>query len=961
MVRTSPDRDLVRLVLGPLVLLAPFALPALGARADVVAVDPAKPLASATAIETGATIEPALDLDLGYRDFVDLELAVDARAPQSATVTLRFSTDGPPPPGADRAHRTEHAYRHAHRVDPSALVRDGELHTYRLDLGLVLPWCGDLERLAVDCDRQVRCTSIAVGDRPGDVYVARPTVQNPAAGEKNELGEAVEVAESKHFRLLWSPRSLELGFDPGAQVHGTLRNLEEAWQVLVKDMGLNPPHESWQETWRDGTRSKVNVSTWFEGYWAGGEQGDFGRLNVTGDGLRVDPPSWVVPHELCHVFQMHQEEALRGDWWESHADYAIERWLARFAPLHEQAPLSAFNPEFAATAHYTTPWGGHYYLCWPLWSFLDENPDGLDGLGSGTSARLWREASGEHGEVWERIGELTATSRADLCGLWARRNVLWDYANRAGMRAAVDEALADEVRRRMIHTPLVPSEGRDDRWRPPFEKLPQQFAYAVHPLEPDDGARLVEVELEPLPCFDREESLRASLVVEAADGSTRVGELFARGRSSIAWQKDDRACYLVVAATPREYLFVTHDDLARPYGDDPARRRFAYEVRVENARPADAPRAAFDPEHMRPHPHGGGLVARSAHVAETAWVGPDALVLDRARVEGRARIEGRAVVRDDAVVADSAIVSDLALVRERARIAGRARVRDMAVVEGHDTVVDGRAQVRHHARVRGGAHVTDAAIVRGCAIVFDGGEDARIAGHAIVEGDAHIGRTATTGAHTGFQPWSIMPPEWIAARTTPEGLVAAWTFDAAASFGAPDAGGALDAVVRDGARIEQTDGRGALVLERDGGCAVLDPSVLDLEGAWTIHAVARAAHDASALLAARAGDERSLRLDLRGDRGRPAYEIRAGSESLRLVGREPVPEGTWVELTVVCADGAIELRVDGEVVDTAEATLEPAALYGGDARDEVEILLGAEPHRRARFEGAIDELRILRR
>jgi len=953
----------VLLVLLHLIL---FVVPAAarGGAGEVIAVDPTDDLVGATALDLGAALAPPLDLDLGYRDFVDLELTLGRRAKEDATVTLVFATDAAPDPGAV----------HRFRVPADELLRDGEVHAYRVDMGLIVPWRGALRRIEVETDREVRCSALRVGDRPDDAFVSRPTPQHPIAGEKNELGEPVEVAESKHFRLCWSPRSIELGFDPDRQVHGTLRNLEEAWQVISKVMGMRSPHESWEPGRRDGTRTKINVSTWFDGYWAGGEEGEFGRLNITADGLRVDPPTWVIPHELCHVFQMHQTAKLRGDWWESHADYAVERWLGVYAPLFEDELLTQFNPDFAATAHYTTPWGGHYYLCWPIWCYLDENPDGLEGLGAGTSTRLWNaserwdaaagagDGADALGELWERVGLLTSTSRADLCGLWARRNARWDYANAAALRERVGWALSIEPRRRMIHTPLVPSEGRDGRWRPPFEKAPQQFAYAVHQLEIEAGARRVAVEVEALPSFDREEGLRTSLVVEASDGTTRTSEMVASGRTSIRLEKDDRACYLVVAATPAQYLFVNHDDLARPYGDDAARRRFPYEVELDGARPAPAPKPAYDAAALRPHPNGGGLVADSASVAATAFVGPDALVLDRARVEGTARIEGRAVVRDDAVVADAAIVSDLALVREGARVAGDARVRDFAVVEGTGTVVDGRAQVRHHAKVTGGARVTDGAVVRGCANVFAGLDDAVVGGHAIVEGDANIGRGAGSGVHTGYQPWSLMPARWIDARTSPEALLAAWTFDAAGSFGAPDACGALDAVVRGGARLDAVDERGALVLdgERD-ACAVLDPSVLDLEGAWTIRCVARAGSKGSVLLAARAGDDRSLRLDLREQRGRPAFELRVGAESLRLAGSDAVGADIWTELVVTCADGTIELVVDGETVDSTAATLEPADLYGGEFEDEVEILLGAQPGGRARFEGAVDELEVLRR
>ncbi|QDU86324.1 hypothetical protein Pla163_34750 [Planctomycetes bacterium Pla163] len=136
--------------------------------------------------------------------------------------------------------------------------------------------------------------------------------------------------------------------------------------------------------------------------------------------------------------------------------------------------------------------------------------------------------------------------------------------------------------------------------------------------------------------------------------------------------------------------------------------------------------------------------------------------------------------------------------------------------------------------------------------------------------------------------------------------------------------------------------------------------MLDLEGARSLRCVARADPRGSALLVVHAGADRSLRLDLRGQRGRPAFELRVGSETVRLAGREPVDADNWIVFVVNCEDGAIELLVDGEVVDGADANLEPAALFGGAFEDEVEVLLGGNRGAPARPEAAVDELRIER-
>ena len=82
----------------------------------------------------------------------------------------------------------------------------------------------------------------------------------------------------------------------------------------------------------------------------------------------------------------------------------------------------------------------------------------------------------------------------------------------------------------------------------------------------------------------------------------------------------------------------------------------------------------FGPVPAHRHPHGGGWVADTAHVADSAYIGPDARVYGDAWVNGDARVYGDAQVYGDAWVNGNARVSGDAWVNGNARVSGNATI-----------------------------------------------------------------------------------------------------------------------------------------------------------------------------------------------------------------------------------------------------------------------------------------------
>lgn len=97
-------------------------------------------------------------------------------------------------------------------------------------------------------------------------------------------------------------------------------------------------------------------------------------------------------------------------------------------------------------------------------------------------------------------------------------------------------------------------------------------------------------------------------------------------------------------------------------------------------------------EHYRIHQNGGGLVALTAHVADSVYVAPRATIKDRAIVVGSVRLFDRAVIEDQAVVADACTL------RGESSVGGEAILRG-SVQLSHEARADGNA------RLSGGLHL----------------------------------------------------------------------------------------------------------------------------------------------------------------------------------------------------------------------------------------------------------------
>lgn len=865
-----------------------------------------------------AIAKPGLDLDFGFRDFVDVDLQVPAGF--AGKVMLEFAAELPK--GGDPVSRAEW---------PGAALRaDGKSHCYRLDVGLVPRWRGFLSRLALVVEPgegrggTVSVGRIRVGDRPGDV-VAPNLELNLKPGMK--IGELRKV-ESKHGCIWWQPSHEREGFDPVVMPRRALRMLEETWQVAVNMLGYRDPCLG--EDPGSTRRRKINHITWHGGFWMSG--GDPPHFNVPEGGLRDESWGNPVPHEFSHTVQAGQVDFLNGCHWESHANYLRCRRNLHFG---EFTGLDAIDFGVLLRSNYFQDHPRLIYADYRPYFYLDSDPDRL-GLPAGMSGKLWR--TGKRDEyLWDRLSGLLPQGIGldRVAAGMARSWITFDFPGGGHFREThfgADEAGRQRWFRYMA--PLEPVADRAGAFAVPLAKAPMKFGWCAHELEA--MGPVVEADLTGIAVAD-DADWRWGFVTLRADGTHASSEIFKPGKGRFTLPPGSNRLVVFVVATPADpALHYPRPSPETALDRHPEHRRYPYEIALRNARPANRiyPAAGGD---GGPHPNGGGFVARTATVAPSAYVGPEARVLGGAKVTDHARILDRAVVLGSATVRDRAVISGSAVVSGEAVVSGDARVRNYAMVGGRAAVRD-RARIGDLAELGEGQELSGDAWCRGVAAPIG---DAKTGGFAILDGDCAMDFKVNDGVHFHHIPWGGWYYEEYAAKLKkPRGLVASYLFDETGGGQSLDRFGALHAVVRGKAGR----GDGAIRLDGNGSHVVLDPSVVDAPAAtWTM--VVRLGNvGGQPLFSILNPSDGSVVLGING-RGCPVVALsgKNGKESV-ITSRTRISAGVPVTLGLRMDGKRATLFVDGNVAGGADWSMAPSMLYQDPAcGDGTRVFLGIDP------------------
>ena len=969
-------------------LLALSILLPLSASALPIVVDPATPLSGTFAVEwntngnfeswttsqvTSATVSGGIlsgttngtdplvsrsnfgsgpDLDLGFNDYLELRMQVPAS--YADNIEIYYGTTS----------TTGFSGARIITIPNATIPKDGALHTYRIDVGPEPWWRATLRDLRVDPGNlsgvAFAIDYLRVGDEPAPtVYQPRFTTKCPAAAGATPgdayfgPGQTVSSLESKHFRFLWNTGVTGQSGWTASTARGTLRNLEEAWQVYVKILGYREPAYNVGTT--SGTAYKLNVTSYYDGFWAGlDDHGgiSLAQLNITPGGLQVDPPTWVIPHELMHCFQFHNTSGnVNGEWFETHANYARERWLQHYQVLYPNR--SNIESLGVRDGHFMMSSGRNYYLTWPFMYYVDTNPDKLPDLSEGMIKRVWQETQPGEFSMMALDRITPTTSLKDLSGYYARRCATWDFSNQVAMTTELNLTPQDPTRSaRHLFTDLIQRPDAPTWWRVPPNKAPAQGAYAMHELIPagSGAGRVVTVNLQGLADTARGADWRASLIAVSDTGVERYTPLWSNGSSSITLAANENKLYLSVAGTPEIFHYGGHDEANYHFRSHPSRSRFHYQVQVTGATPRE--RNNGSTAGLVVHSNGGGYKASTASVAATAYLGPNARVLGYAVVSNTARIEDYAVVQDSAQVLNSAVVSGHAWVRGTAIIQNFARVRDWAIVDSG--TISGNARVLEHATVD--ASMQDTAVAKGSALHQSG--TVLLSNNAIVDGDYMGKKSLTSGITFGHLPFVGVPDNFTTA--TPTGLYAAYNFDTSHDSRALDQYGITDAFTIGSPAWTFTDGKrkGFLNFNGSNQSVALDRSVTDSR-AFTFAAWVKPAGGPANQAVLWLGATPTRRLSLTPDdgSGHAKFSIINGGAEQTLSSTTALPTGVWSHIAVTLDGTTGVLYVGGSVAASGPITIRPDQLLAANTTTGAQhnYLARSEGSAMPMFQGSLDD------
>lgn len=742
--------------------------------------------------------------------------------------------------------------------------------------------------------------------------------------------------ESEHFQFIWG-NSGDSSKVTQEFLSGNAQNMENCWNVYMKDLDMAAPSESTDPSLRDGKQYKTNIyisGTGLSGMdddWAymSYDSGGYAYMFCCVDAMQYDPPSWVLPHEFGHVVTAHQlgwnNNKYSYAWWESMGNWYREQYLYSDYSNDETGYGTDFFETYLKNLNFTFPCGRDYYAAWPFLQYLTENPDGMDGYGSDFVKKMLQEGQVDE-YPFDIVDRLAPADIKDTLGNFAKHMAALDFKNGDAYRARLNELFsAGSWNRQQIYTMLEPVAGEENTYQVPTERAPQHAGMNIVPLNVTGDK--ITVKLNGLTNIEGAD-WRACIVQRLNDGSCRYSELFSDGDTCVAAVEASlESAYLSVIATPDND---TYTKAGLPYGPDSefaesnypftSKQQYPYSVVITGADIAEREVSTSQNwwEKYHNHSNGGGLVSDNATVDDSVYVAPDAKVLGNAKVTGNVRIEDHAVVQDNAVVSDNAVIGGYAIIAENADISGNARVDDTALVMGR-AKVSGSAKVIESACVYGTYTMTDNACAKGVAFCMTNGS---ISGQGAVDGDYYDdgGKTVSKGTAYGW----VSPQSYVDDLSYTDKLMYAYDFSDNSSLSFKDRYTSTYGTASGNLLWEKTrtSADGVLTFNGKGEYAQLDRSMLytkdfDLQTAF----LARA--EGEQTLIHLGNDKAYIKLSALNDDGFTEAVFSDGTTVQKLVSDVPVNLGEWTSVRLILDGDKGELIINGKTAASADITIDP--------------------------------------
>ncbi|PXV86319.1 F5/8 type C domain-containing protein [Lachnotalea glycerini] len=377
---------------------------------------------------------------------------------------------------------------------------------------------------------------------------------------------SVNRLSSEHFQIIWG-NNYETGTVTEELVRGNLENLESIRDFYVNVLGFYDTSVSIYSNVNSSTHYKTNLYinktglTKIEDNWAymSNDRDGFAYMAVQPGAMRVDPPSWVIPHEYAHAITLHQRGNVSSPWYEVTANWFRDQYLGSTYYKYGSTiygPTSDFFQPIILNSECYFPHMKNYYDAWPFLVYVSENPDHMTGLGMELMVKMFRDSTDEL--MFDKLQRISGISTKDMLGGYARRMVTLDFDRQSSYMSYLNELLKDSANYSKIYTTL---ESTSDGWLKVTDaKAPQQGGYNIIPLDIDLSSETVTIQ------FQGDSSVsgadyRVSIVTKTTNGETRYSTMWNSGSNSITLQGDEEKAYVVVCATPDTMLDLTSYDV----------------------------------------------------------------------------------------------------------------------------------------------------------------------------------------------------------------------------------------------------------------------------------------------------------------------------------------------------------------------------------------------------------------
>lgn len=782
----------------------------------------------------------------------------------------------------------------------------------------------------------------------------------------------VNRATSAHFQIVWGKND-QSGTVNDAFIQGNLTNLESIWKTYITEMGYKDPGISINSN-ASTNKYKTNVyvtrtglSNHAEG-WAfmSSDSSGYGYIIVDPGAMRVAAPSWVLPHEFGHVVTYHQKawvnSNITGAWWETTANWLCDQFLT--SPNYQYngkayGPDTNFFRPLYMNSNLCSPHGRDYYDCWAILQYLTENPDNYSHYGKDYVKRMMQEAKMNE-YPYDTIQRLApGVSIKDTLGNFAKRMATQDFAQKTLYRKKFNEFIATDSNKQMAYTQLEKVSDKNNWWRVPIERAPQQTGFNIIPLTPSGtgNGRVVTVNFNGLKNELRGADWRACIVVQDTSGNTRYSTLWNSGENTVTLSSSENTVYLVVVATPDKIipLDAFANETASPFASAPEKQPMPYEVQITGAFPYEAQNTTTGISGSK-HPNGGGFIQSTAKAASTAYVGPNAVVLGRAQIQGNARIEDYAKIAGNAIVSGNAVVSGHAIIKDNAVVKDNAKVRDFAVMMG-TSEASGNAKVFESAIINEDRTITDYGVAKGMATASG---TASVSGEGIVDGDYIDSTNVTKGVAFGW----VRGQEYADKLPYTPSLYAGYEFNSASSVFAKDKYGVTNGILRGSPTWSSSLGGHSGVIQLNGRdqYITLENSISDMkdiEIRASIYWNGGAANQR--IFSFGSAQDKYMYLTPSDDNGKVKLEICNGTNIKTLVGDISLPLDTWSDVRVILSGDTGVLYVNKNVVSVRnDVNINPEDLNAPNVNSQSNLnyigrgVLEDQPY----FKGAIDSFYI---